>query len=109
MFSLTRQERQVILFLTGLAVAGLGINFCLKANSRLQRFVQARPEMAKININTTNLDDLAAIKTVSPKLARKIIEYRNTQGPFQSIEDLKEIKGIGTYRYEKLKAIFYVE
>ncbi len=109
MLDLTQQERKVILFLISVALVGLGINFVVKTNSRIERFVKADAEMLKININQATLEDLVGTKVVSAKLAAKIIEYRSSHSPFKELGDLKEIKGIGDYRYEKLKEIFYVE
>lgn len=36
-------------------------------------------------------------------MAKRIIEYRQTQGLFQSIEDLKKVRGIGEAKFTKLK------
>ncbi len=109
MFDLTRQERRVILFLIAVALLGLGISFAVKINPRLERFVKADASAVKINLNMATPEDIAATKAVSSNLAGKIIEYRETQGPFGRLEDLKKIKGIGDYRYKKLEDIFYVE
>lgn len=109
MFNLTRQEQQVVLFLASVALVGLGINFALKVNSRIERLVKADTHIARININEASLRDLASAKVISAKLAERIIEYRKAQGPFQELEDLKKIKGIGDYRFEKLKDIFYAQ
>ena len=52
----------------------------------------------------SNVNVLALLKShVWPSMAKRIIEYRNTEGTFQSPEDLKKIKGIGDAKYEKLK------
>ena len=109
MFDLTPQERKVVLFLISAALVGLGINFVVKTNSRMERFVKADAEILKININQATLEDLVGTKVLSSKLAAKIIEYRNSHSPFKELQDLKEIKGIGEYRYEKLKEVFYVK
>ena len=108
MLNLTNQERQVILFLISVALAGVGINFIIKINSRIERFIKA-DNMAKMDINQASLEDLLHTPNITAKLAKKIIEYRDSQGKLKSIEELKEIKGIGNYRLEKLKDIFRVE
>ncbi len=109
MFNLTPQERRVVLFLISVALLGLGINFTLKVNSRITKFIQVDNHITKININKANLQDLLSTSGISLKLAENIVAYRNTKGSFRDIEELKEIKGIGDYRYEKLKDLFFVE
>ncbi len=108
MFNLTYQERQVILFLITLALTGLGINSIIKANPGIERIVKAEEDAVKIDINKATLQDLLSSQAITPKLAEKIIEYRDGNGPFRSIEYLEEIKGIGKHRLEKLKAVFFV-
>lgn len=109
MISLTPQERRVILFLVSVALVGLCINFAVKLNPPLKKVLQADERITKININQVSLDDLLSIQAITPKLAKSIIEYRNSKGAFRDIRELKEIKGIGDYRYDKLKDLFYIE
>lgn len=56
-----------------------------------------------VNINTADEKALDSLPGIGPSMAKRIIEYRNTEGMFQSPEDLKKIKGIGDAKYEKLK------
>ena len=109
MFNLTPDERKVILFLITVALIGLGINFTIKINSPIKKFITVEANIAKLNINRVSLEDLLQGQCVSPALAKKIIAYRNAHGLFQNFEELKEVKGIGDYRYEKLKELFFVE
>ncbi|MDD4954107.1 MAG: helix-hairpin-helix domain-containing protein [Candidatus Omnitrophica bacterium] len=109
MFSLTPDERKVILFILAASLAGLGIDFSIKINSRLRTFVVAETNIAKININQASLEDLIFSRCVSASLARKIIARRDTQGRFNRLEDLKEIEGIGPKRYEKLEGSFFAQ
>ncbi len=57
----------------------------------------------KININTATESQLDTLPGIGPSTATKIIEYRNTNGKFKKIEDIKEVKGIGEAKYEDLK------
>jgi competence ComEA-like helix-hairpin-helix protein len=109
MFSLTPDERKVVLFLITVALIGLGIKFTIKINSGLKKFITVEANIAKLNINQVSLEDLLQSQCVSAQIAKRIIQYRNTQGSFQNLEELKEIKGIGDYRYEKLKELFFIE
>ncbi len=56
-----------------------------------------------ININTADAQTLDSLPGVGPSTAQKIIDYRETEGAFQDINDLKKIKGIGEAKFAKLK------
>jgi competence protein ComEA len=109
MFTFTKDERQVVLFLLSLSLVGLGANFIAKTNSPIKSIIAIDPNFTKINLNQVNLEDLLYTPGITPKLAEKIITYRDSHGPFQHLEELKEIRGIGDYRYEKIKDLFFVE
>ncbi len=59
-------------------------------------------EDAKININTANKDMLTSIPGVGSKMADKIIKYRQ-EHPFNSIDELLNITGIGKKKFEEIK------
>ena len=58
---------------------------------------------SKININKATQAELEIIPGIGPSTALKIINYRNENGKFKSIEDVKNISGIGDSKYEKMK------
>jgi comEA protein len=106
MFSLTREERNALVFLFILAFSGMGISYIVKTNVRCQRFLYAPASLVKININKATLKELLDSRCVSSRLAQKILAYRQEYGEFSSIDDLKKVKGIGERSYEKLKELF---
>lgn len=57
----------------------------------------------KININQADSTALQEIPGVGPATADKIIQYREVNGRFQTIEDLKNVSGIGDKTFEKMK------
>lgn len=57
----------------------------------------------KVNINTADDTELQTLTGIGPAKAAAIIDYREKNGPFQAIEDLKLISGIGEKSFEKLK------
>lgn len=63
----------------------------------------------KVNINTANLKTLSALKGIGPELAKNIIDYRTKNGNFESVEDLKKVKGIGDKIYAKISSLISVE
>lgn len=56
-----------------------------------------------ININTADQSQLDTLPGIGPALAQKIIQYREVNGPFKSIDDLKNVSGIGDKNFENLK------
>ncbi|MBE3570095.1 MAG: helix-hairpin-helix domain-containing protein [Bacillales bacterium] len=56
-----------------------------------------------VNINTATAEELQNLPGIGKTRAQSIIEYRETNGPFQKVEDLKNISGIGDKTYDKLK------
>lgn len=57
----------------------------------------------KININTASKEELDSIPGVGPSTADKILDYRKEKGKFKSIEELKNVSGIGDKKFEKMK------
>lgn len=58
---------------------------------------------AAVNVNTATQSELESVKGLGPAKAKAIIEYREKNGPFKSVEDLGKVKGFGKASIEKLK------
>jgi competence protein ComEA len=56
-----------------------------------------------VNINLASETDLTTLSGVGPAIAKRIIEYREQNGNFRSVEEIKEVKGIGDAMYSKIK------
>ena len=56
-----------------------------------------------ININTADIDELMNIKGIGRSKAKAIIEYREKNGDFNAIDDIKNVDGIGDSLFEKIK------
>ncbi len=63
----------------------------------------------QINLNTATQKELQSLPYIGPKIAALIIEYREKHGPFKSIDELLEIKGIGQKKLERIKPYVSVE
>ena len=57
-----------------------------------------------ININTATIDELDSLPGIGNSKAQNIIDYRNINGNFKTIEDIMNVNGIGTAIYEQIKA-----
>lgn len=61
-----------------------------------------------VNLNTADEKELTQIPGIGPSKAQTIIKYREENGPFSSVENLKDVKGIGEKTFEKLKVYLTV-
>lgn len=57
----------------------------------------------KININTATVQRLSDLNGIGETLAKRIVEYRVRKGNFRTIEELRNVSGIGDKKYEKIK------
>lgn len=56
----------------------------------------------KVNINTASAAELQTLKGIGPALSERIVEYREANGRFSKVQDLKNVSGIGDKTYESL-------
>ena len=59
--------------------------------------------LAAVNVNTASSAELEALPGIGPAKAKAIVEYRQKNGAFKSVEELKNVKGIGDAVLNKLK------
>ena len=55
-----------------------------------------------MNLNTAGLPELELLPEIGPTLARAILSYRDTHGPFKTVSELGNVKGIGPRKLAKL-------
>lgn len=102
------------------------INLALELRDQQQVYVPRRGEMgppppvsggepdsggpagALININTATTAELETLPRIGPTMAQRIVEYREANGPFATIEDIQDVPGIGPATFEGLKDLIAV-
>lgn len=63
---------------------------------------------ATININTANAETLATLPGIGAVIAQRVVDYRQQNGPFTSIEDITRVKGIGDAILAKVRNLITV-
>ena len=66
-------------------------------------------QTSKININTATIEELDNLPGVGEATANKIVNYRDEKGKFNSIEDIKNVNGIGEKKYIDIKDKICIE
>ncbi len=59
---------------------------------------------AAVNLNTATQQQLEEVKGIGPSKAKAIVEYRNKNGQFKSVDDLDKVKGFGKKSIDKLRS-----
>jgi comEA protein len=116
MIQLTRQEKQVILFLFSAGLLGIGV-LCYKNLAYQPRIEVVSAEAAAkeaaqkkiVNINTAAKEELVGLPGIGPALAEAIMEYRDKNGAFRDTEELKSVNGIGPAKFERIRSYIRTE
>ena len=69
--------------------------------------VEAAPKSSPIkvvNINKANVEELQAVRGIGPALAERIVQFRRENGPFERLDDLANVRGIGGAKLQKIKS-----
>ena len=96
-------SRSIVVFIA--LVGLLSVPHGAAAQAAAASRAAARPAAANtvVNINTASAADLEALPGVGAKLASRIIDYRQKNGPFKKVEELMNVQGIGEKNFLKLK------
>ena len=62
-------------------------------------------ESSKININTATIEELDTLPGVGEATANKIVNHRSENGEFKTVEEIKNVNGIGDKKFENIKEL----
>ena len=79
-----------------------------QGNNRLTGIVQLMLGL-EMDLNQATEKDLQVLPRIGPVIARRIIKYRKQRGPFHSIDELLQIKGIGPKTLSRIEAFLKIE
>jgi competence protein ComEA len=68
-----------------------------------------QPDITPLNLNTATIEELTALPGIGEALARRIVEYRAQNGPFQTVDALTNVSGIGEFKLADLEGLVTVE
>ena len=66
-------------------------------------------EQGPLALNSATTAELIALPAIGPKIAERIVAFRRERGPFERLEQLTEVNGIGAKTLEKLRPLLTVE
>jgi comEA protein len=98
----SREEKIILLAIIIAAIAGFFINIFFSYGKKVQVSNYAI-SVEKININTAQPAELEKLPGIGGVTAKRIMEYRQKSGGFKTTEEIMEIKGMSSKKYEKIK------
>ena len=92
----------------GIAVSAAVASAQNKATTSKAAATVTATATAPVNLNTATVEQLATIPGVGPKMAERIIDYRQKNGGFKKVEDLMNVSGVGEKSFLKMKPLITV-
>lgn len=70
---------------------------------------RSQEKQGKLDLNRATAEELQGLPGIGPVLAQRIVDQRTTHGPFHTVDDLRDVKGIGKKRMDQLRPLVTVE
>jgi len=100
--------RILMVAIFGIAVSAAAASAQSKATTPKAAATAMATATGPVNLNTATAEQLAAIPGVGPKMAERIIDYRQKNGGFKKVEDLMNVSGVGEKSFLKMKPLITV-
>lgn len=82
--------------------AGLVV-LCVQASARLGTPAPTASQRFHLDINSARWEELVIVEGVGDTLAMRIVEDRDQNGPYEGVDDLRRVRGIGAISLEKMR------
>jgi competence protein ComEA len=69
---------------------------------------RSQEKQGKLDLNRATAEELQGLPGIGPVLAQRVIAQRTTHGPFHTVDDLRDVKGIGKKRMDQLRPLVMV-
>lgn len=104
MLSLTKEERLVLVCLGVVLLLGISANYAFKKNPTARKFFNITdgeaPGYLKIDVNKVAYEELSAVPYIGEKTAKSILLFREEKGRITDLNELKNVKGIGKFKFK---------
>lgn len=70
---------------------------------------RSHEKQGKLDLNRATAEELQGLPGIGPVLAQRVVDQRTTHGPFHTVDDLREVKGIGKKRMDQLRPLVMVD
>jgi competence protein ComEA len=67
-----------------------------------------KQERAKLDLNQASVQEFEELPGIGPVLAERIVDYRKSRKTFRTVDDLREVKGIGQKKFDRIRALVTV-
>ena len=98
-----KDEMVIVIDKKGEANEKIESDVSVNSKTTSKQTVTATKQNGKISINKGTVKELTTLTGIGEAKAKKIIEYREKNGPFSKIEDIKKVSGIGESIFAKIK------
>lgn len=96
----------IVLFIIGYNVYDIAVSKN-KGNEYTSEQIKSM-SVTKVNINTASKSELCELPSISDSIAQAIVDYRELNGKFETLEEIKNVKGIGDKTYQKIVALITI-